>query len=581
MKRRGLLPLFFAAFFLSIFSAWAQTITVTNPIATDVWIKGQTYAIKWTPSGTMPATVRIVLRNPEGTSTIQVIADSAPNSKTYSWTIPDSVADGSYKIRVRATGTAIEGYSALFQVKSSGSGSPGFRAQMATAKVADEIEITRPAEDDSFIPGQGVRIHWNMRQPLGGSVRIILLDPGDSTVQMIAASTKNKGTFDWVIPENTAIGSYRIKVESLELKVLDKSGMFKITEKPVIGRSQVTPKLADELKKTEGSQAVVAIFRVISPTQDQIIQPPKQPIHVVWETPYPSPFSITLLKQIPGYDSFVEAKSLCEEMHFNPQSGSGDLKRYGCDFYIDLDDTAVPDGWCKVRVSYPQGPSTAHGTSPSFRIERGTVQKQVVLEPDEIVDRFTDWTKYYTYAEPPKVGSTVRQGHESKPGLARVGYCFVFTSEGQITSQAGWDKHLDIFRSKVRFPLSAYKKSAGVKISKATLRLVSQASDIAPILQQTTHACGNNLYFLAKPWDLGEGNCLNASGVLLAALPNQTECFIDVTESVKHVCEGGLPNYGFLLTGLLEQMPGDKDIVSRWCITWYKAVLILDYEQNL
>jgi len=574
MKHRCFLPLLFAAVFLSVVPAWSQKITVTRPAAPDIWLKGKTYIIEWTREGALPATVRIILTNTDESALIQVIADPALNSGTYSWTIPNSVANGPYKIKVRASNTEIVGTSAAFQVTS-----PGFGSR-TVVPVAPAIEITRPAEKDSFVLGQTVRIHWNMRQPLGGSVRIILLNPAEAVIQTIAASAENKGAFDWEIPQNTPPGSYRIRVQVLGQEASAKSGLFGITERPVVPEKAVA--VAEEFEKT---QAVAGIFRVISPTQNQVIKPPKEMIHAVWETVYPPPFDVVLLRHVPGSDAIVEAKSLIRGYDSNPQSSSGNLKRYGCDFIVDLDDPAVPDGWYKVKISTGDGPSAAHTLSPSFRIERGTAFKQIVLEPDETLDRMTDWTIKYTSSHDATSPGGARWNHMSKPGLARVGYCYVFTwIGGEYIGTTAWDKHLDIFRSKVRFPLSAYKKSAGVKILKATLRLVSQAADIAPILSQTTHACGGKLYFLAKPWNLNEGNCLNASGVLIAALPNQTECFIDVTESVNHVCQGGLPNYGFLLTSMVEEMPGgDTSLVdtSSWCVTWYKAYLILEFEQNL
>jgi hypothetical protein len=96
----------------------AQTITVTEPAAGETWHTGLTYLITWTKSGTMPATVRIALRNAAGTSEVRTIQDPAPNTGSYSWTIPKDIPDGSYKIRVKAKGTNIEGDSVTFTISS-------------------------------------------------------------------------------------------------------------------------------------------------------------------------------------------------------------------------------------------------------------------------------------------------------------------------------------------------------------------------------------------------------------------------------------------------------------------------------
>jgi hypothetical protein len=95
----------------------AQTITVTKPAAGETLAKGSSCTIIWTKTGTMGANVRITLRNGSTLAEVLVIADPAPNSGSFSWTVPATVADGSYKIRVKVKNETISGDSGAFSIK--------------------------------------------------------------------------------------------------------------------------------------------------------------------------------------------------------------------------------------------------------------------------------------------------------------------------------------------------------------------------------------------------------------------------------------------------------------------------------
>ena len=99
--------------------AQAQTITVTSPVATDDWWLGSTHNITWTASGAMQATCAIRLRlagSPESADPALVIANGTVNDGSFSWTIPNSVAPGSYFIRVRTDDSIVIGDSKVFRI---------------------------------------------------------------------------------------------------------------------------------------------------------------------------------------------------------------------------------------------------------------------------------------------------------------------------------------------------------------------------------------------------------------------------------------------------------------------------------
>jgi hypothetical protein len=116
----------------------AASITVTKPAAGDPWHKGSTYTIIWTMSGTMPATVRITLHNAT-TGAVTPIQDPAPNSGSYSWTIPTDIPDGSYKVRVKVKGAAVEGDSGAFNISAGLIQIPLHASELSKAIVAFKL----------------------------------------------------------------------------------------------------------------------------------------------------------------------------------------------------------------------------------------------------------------------------------------------------------------------------------------------------------------------------------------------------------------------------------------------------------
>jgi hypothetical protein len=79
-----------------------QSITVTSPGTGATWAIGSTHPITWTSSGVGgPVAIKLRLANaPDAPPVLDIVA-STDNDGSYSWTIPSSVAAGSYLVRVR------------------------------------------------------------------------------------------------------------------------------------------------------------------------------------------------------------------------------------------------------------------------------------------------------------------------------------------------------------------------------------------------------------------------------------------------------------------------------------------------
>ncbi|MCP4625134.1 MAG: hypothetical protein GY850_16645 [bacterium] len=82
MKKTALLLFFVLAIPVL---AWAQSITVTNPVSGQQYCMFKQQWIYWEKSGAMANTVNIFFMHPNGQSVIRTIATNAPNNGHYRW----------------------------------------------------------------------------------------------------------------------------------------------------------------------------------------------------------------------------------------------------------------------------------------------------------------------------------------------------------------------------------------------------------------------------------------------------------------------------------------------------------------
>jgi len=159
MKRLALFSVFFLIGLGLVFS---QSITVTSPSGGDAWVKGSTPTIAWTKSGTMDANVKITLRNTDG-SLHSVITMSTPNDGNYPWTVPASLANGDYRIRVKTVDNSVTDDGDQFSVKVCDSGS---------SNSCSKFLVYKPAEGSVYWKGFPIEIKWkNKIQVLPGTLQ--------------------------------------------------------------------------------------------------------------------------------------------------------------------------------------------------------------------------------------------------------------------------------------------------------------------------------------------------------------------------------------------------------------------------
>jgi fibronectin type 3 domain-containing protein len=91
-------------FSLSLFSAAAQTITVTSPNGGENWVPGSVHSVTWTISGnTANINYQLVALSTDGGVNYNNISGAqTPSARSFSWTIPAGTSSTQARIRVRA-----------------------------------------------------------------------------------------------------------------------------------------------------------------------------------------------------------------------------------------------------------------------------------------------------------------------------------------------------------------------------------------------------------------------------------------------------------------------------------------------
>lgn len=229
-------------FSFSLAFAYGQSITVTKPAANDTWVKGQSHAIQWTKQGTMPDTVRIVLWNSDLTTQVQVIVNSAPNTGSFTWAVPATLADGPYRIKVKTSGAPVADLSGIFTI---GSSSEGLHPRLKVVQKGDlklhaapSVKVLKPSSVDAYHQLDTITIQVQANTgPADGSGDGFDLDlyseTGTTRVTDIlsgAMSQTSPGVYSyaWAMPrmDNVPDGRYTVRARSWNRNITGLSAPF-------------------------------------------------------------------------------------------------------------------------------------------------------------------------------------------------------------------------------------------------------------------------------------------------------------------------------------------------------------------
>jgi len=182
----------------AITAAGGPTITVTSPNGGESWVRGYPYAITWTSSGGVGATVDIALY--KGGVFDSAIASGVSNTGRYDWTIPASQAPGSdYRVRVSDASAP-----SVFD-QSDG--------DFSIIEEAPTLTVLAPNGGETWLIGSLQEIRW-ARGTAGATVRIDLIK-GGSVVEVIDSAAPNTGSYSWRVSTGlTPASDYRMRITS-------------------------------------------------------------------------------------------------------------------------------------------------------------------------------------------------------------------------------------------------------------------------------------------------------------------------------------------------------------------------------
>ncbi len=218
---------------------FSQSITVTNPHSGDFWEKGKTYTITWTKSGNMNANVKIRLM--QGNTKILAVTDSTPNNGSYSWTVPASLSNGSYHIRVKTIDNAVYDDGEVFTIGNA---------------PAANITVTSPHSGQKWCKGKTYTITWTKSGKMNTNVKIRLMQRG-TKILSITDSTINNGSYSWKVPASLSKGAYYIRVKTIDNAVYDDGETFSIIDTPIHIGEKITvtsPKKGDHFARLDNLQ---------------------------------------------------------------------------------------------------------------------------------------------------------------------------------------------------------------------------------------------------------------------------------------------------------------------------------------
>ena len=200
---RKKIMIFLLILLFTVAMSYAASIIVNSPHSGLTWYKGKTYTITWTKSGSMDSKVKIRLY--QGNTKVFGITDNTDNDGSFEWTVPTTLKNGAYRIRVKTIDNGVFDDSGNFTIST-------------PPIISSSINIISPATGASWVVGQKYHIKWTVNGSMNSYVKIRLYKD-NIKVLGITNKTSNKGDYEWVIPTSLPKGSYYIRVKTINNKV--------------------------------------------------------------------------------------------------------------------------------------------------------------------------------------------------------------------------------------------------------------------------------------------------------------------------------------------------------------------------
>lgn len=195
-------------------SAPADSITVLSPNGGEYLLRGTTVQFRWSTTGNVGTSVKIVLRRGTYSGTL---FGGAPNNGVKNWSIPANypiASDFTIEIISVANPAIRDASDAPFSITD-------------TAPEAS-ITVTAPNGGESYLPGGTLPITWTSTGAVGATVQILAHGAGQTFT--IDAAATNDGAFDWAIPGGQPTGTnYTIEVRSVATPAITDSSNSSFT----------------------------------------------------------------------------------------------------------------------------------------------------------------------------------------------------------------------------------------------------------------------------------------------------------------------------------------------------------------
>jgi hypothetical protein len=211
--------------------ASVAVVAVTRPGTGDVWIKEEADRafIQWHRQY-LTGTIRIDLYN-DRTLALTIADDISILDGSYTWTVPDSLPNGTY-YSVMLTSNE------LLEIQSQGAD-----FTIADSASVASLEVVRPDVEDAWIIGEpdGAQVEWNSEY-LSGTVKIDLYDGPKYETTIAEGVNAAERIYLWTVPASISAGKgYTISLQSNNLPgVSDVSESFSILDSADVAVLEIT-----------------------------------------------------------------------------------------------------------------------------------------------------------------------------------------------------------------------------------------------------------------------------------------------------------------------------------------------------
>lgn len=189
------------------------TIKVMSPNGREEWEKGNRYTIRWTSQG-IKGNVKIKLKYGPGAGSWYTIAESTPNTGSYTFTFPTDFLQGDY---------SLERYWFFIFVMTPDEKIKDGSDKSFIVRTKPELRLIYPNGGEKLERFKEYSIRWQSTGRVG-PLRISYENADQKRSYSFGEDTiPNRGTYRLTLPERLPLGNYKLRLSSLDGKIKDES----------------------------------------------------------------------------------------------------------------------------------------------------------------------------------------------------------------------------------------------------------------------------------------------------------------------------------------------------------------------